>query len=998
MKKALIGLAAIAVAAGLLPVNSAQPGADMRKLRGGLRQMLELGFQPDQRLAYLVSDFRHGDFVVYVVTEGRSSRHVRDVAATGARVRWALRSVNAVSAVASRRELLDLASKPWVRALYPVLSGRIDDTNTSISGTITRGDAPAVHDIPVASGSRSITIDLLVAPPGQPHLDANALDFLEVALVDPNGRTVMDRPNFLGQIAFKYGEPDALQTGTWKLVAYYRQANFPTVPVSYTYSGSATVSATEVARDEAAVIPAEGCSANTDANAWKKNANLKKRGVTDLGAPVLWDRGIRGRGVRVAVLDTGTDASHIDLDDQDFEHWSEAGCAPKVIANALFLGGQKLSGQGIYDLGGHGTHVTGEISGTAEGTDAATRGTYPGVAPETSIIAGRIAIDVTALTDDMLAAGEWAVIDQQADVLNLSFGIDVRYGVLTDRYDPQSLGFEALATNPAWGHPSIMVSAGNSGDRFFTIGAPAVAPHVNTIAASVKDWDLAIGANETREDQSSPAANSGRAKKDRVGRVLPAIANFSSRGPTQDLLFAPDFAAPGRYIVATKSNLTDPDVQNGYASFSGTSMAAPHAAGSAALLVDGYRRAFGTSGAFGNRPPFWIIAAAMSNTAFTPAPRPAFAGGKLAKVAYPAELPGVPYQLRAEVGARENTGSDPRSVGSLVEGAGRVNVVAALDALTQGVLVYTAGNPTKPAEYELQPNLQLGTAKPTQTVVRTLRLDPQTSHAYSVSFRAVSGTPSINARAIPPSWWTLPDARTIAGTEDAQIGLTVPAGTLAGLYTGYVYADIRDETNGRRFTARLPALVSVEVIDLSALEGVKTTITGYAYATDPTTFLTLVALDAVNNDWPTYALEVPKNLQSLKLDLTGVSGEEWDIMVYDKYGVAVADTFRALPGAASLTLTNLAPGQYRVVVSRTLPDPTTTTTDPRGAPYTLTVDLVGAASVLPAPTQVQGRKRTRPKPSGGSLPSTGVPDTAMFVLAILGLASAGGIAFALRRR
>lgn len=981
--------AALLAATTALGAPAVGAGAPLQKLRGGLERMIAEGVQPDPRLDYLVPGFRRGEFVVYVVVDRPARERVRDVRAAGARVRWVFRSVNAISAVATRDVVLSLAARPWVRSLYPVSSGLVDDTNTTISGTITRGSPPGVHPIEVPADSHSIAVDLAVTPPAQPHTDANLVDFLEARLVTPKGRTVMARPTFVSRISFRYAEEDALQAGTWNLEIWYRNANQPHAPTQFVYAGQATVGTAAPERDPSG-IPEKGCATPADAAQWKAHPNLKRRGVTDIGAPVLWDAGIRGRGVRLAVLDTGVDASHVDLDDQDFEHWGDDACEPKVIANALFFGAQQVPGQGIFDVGSHGTHVAGEAAGTAEGRDDEERGAYPGVAPEASLIAGRIAIDVTALSDDMLAAAEWAIIDQRADVTNMSFGMDVRYGVLTDSNDPQAVGFEALATNPAWGNPTIMISAGNGGDLFQSIGVPAAASHLNSVAATVKDWDLALLAGEERESGTTDE----RGVEDAAGLVHPSIAEFSSRGPSGDFFFAPDIAAPGRGIVAPYTNQNADGRSNDYVSFSGTSMASPHAAGAAALLVDGYRQRFGNAGAFGNRPPFWLIAAALGNTAGSPAPRPAFAGGPLAKVSYSTGPDGL-LQLYGEIGARENGLKPIVPVGPLVEGAGRINLPAALSALTEGVLLYTAGDPDVPATYELQPSFQAGTAKPEETVLRRLAIDPATDHAYSVSFRAASGAPSMNAGVIPPSWWTLPGTTTVTGgkTGEVQAALTVPAGTAPGVYTGYLLADATDETTGTRRTLRMPAMVVVEITDADPGEDV-VEVRGFTKAEEDAILYTGVT--GVASDFPMYALEVPEGLERLELRLEGDNpGDTWDLFVYDRYGRVVADTFLAVPSpAASLSLTGLAPGEYRVAVSLTQPDGGNTSADaPRGRAFRLGADLIGAAS--PKPAGVLGRRQTSPAPPQ-PLPATGVPG--FLALGLLAVGAAAALGRSLARR
>lgn len=990
--------AAIVAALALLPLpttagveadRSASPTA-ASKLRGGLDRLLALGHQPDPRLSYLAEGHRPGDFVVYAVVDRAAATRTADVTAAGARVRWALRSVPAISLVADGPTVMRLAAKPWVRALYPVLSGRVDDTTTNVTGTMTADQPPATHDIEVEPGSSSITVDLTVAPPGQPHTDANATDQLQARLRNPDGHVVMARSLMLSKISFRYA-PGTLRAGTWTLEMFYRRANQPTVPILYTYAGTSTVATAAVAPREPAGR-GDGnasCDGTADVARWRNDPNLKRRGVTDIGAPVAWDRGIRGRGVRLAILDTGVDKSHADLDDQDFEHWNASGCDAKIAADALFAGGQTFVGEGASDVGGHGTHVAGEAAGTAEGSGEDQWGTYPGVAPEATLIAGRIAIDVTALSDDMIAALEWAVIDEQADVVNLSFGIDVRYGALNDPNDPQSVAFEAIVTDPAWGHPTIMTSAGNSGDRFNTIGSPGPAPHITTVAATVKDWDLALGPNEQTESGSTAARGVPAG-----GTVRPSITSFSSRGPSADFGFAPDLAAPGRSIVAAMTNQNTEGTTNGYASFSGTSMASPHAAGAATLVVDAYRRAFGTGGAYGNRPPFWLVVAALQNTAGTTAPRPAYAGGMLAKVNATA-APGELLQLHGEINSRENQFETPRPVGPLVEGAGRVNIPAAIDAITGGVVMYTpAKRAAAPAPHEWQSSYQAGTVRPGEGVVRPVRLHPANGRAYSVSFRAAAGVASVNANTIAPSWWSLPGPVVVSdgSPRDVGIGLTLPNDTKPGLYTGYVLADVTDAATGARTTLRMPALAVVEIADYDAGEA-PVGITGHTKAIDNAVAYT--GLTAVESDFPMYAIGVP---QGARLDLTlgGGGSDTWDLFVYDETGNVVADTFLAPPGAATLSLSGLEPGEYRVAVSLTIPAGGNTSTDgPQGRAFTLTADLIGAATPKVAGVKKQAPKPLQVEPSA-PLPATGIgaPARAAWLLAA---ASLLGLALAPRR-
>ncbi|MPZ25897.1 MAG: S8 family serine peptidase [Micromonosporaceae bacterium] len=243
--------------------------------------------------------------------------------------------------------------------------------------------------------------------------------------------------------------------------------------------------------------------------------------VPQIGAPAAWQAGYTGAGVTVAVVDTGIDQTHPDLADR--------------VAQA-----RDFTGTGGEDTEGHGTHV----ASTVAGSGAASGGRYQGVAPGVQLLAAKVCIGRSCPDSFIIAGMEWAV-SQGAKVVNMSLS-----GTDTPELDP----LEQSLNNLTEAHGTLFVTAaGNEGDDE-TVGSPASA-----------DAALAVGA-VTKSNQ---------------------LASFSSRGPRiGDAAIKPDVTAPGQEIVAARSSASsigDPASQ--YAPLSGTSMAAPHVTGAAAILA-----------------------------------------------------------------------------------------------------------------------------------------------------------------------------------------------------------------------------------------------------------------------------------------------------------------------------------------------------------------------------------------------------------------------------
>jgi len=100
-------------------------------------------------------------------------------------------------------------------------------------------------------------------------------------------------------------------------------------------------------------------------------------GVDKIEAPAVWQQGVNGNGIIVAVVDTGIDAQHPDLDDLDDNPDT---ADPKVIGWIDYIS----SSSSPYDDHGHGTQVSGTISGTGA------NGVHTGVAPGTKLIGAKV--------------------------------------------------------------------------------------------------------------------------------------------------------------------------------------------------------------------------------------------------------------------------------------------------------------------------------------------------------------------------------------------------------------------------------------------------------------------------------------------------------------------------------------------------------------------------------------------------------------------------------
>jgi serine protease AprX len=272
-----------------------------------------------------------------------------------------------------------------------------------------------------------------------------------------------------------------------------------------------------------------------------------------IGVQSLWAKGFTGKGVDVAVIDTG------------------------VSPVAGLDGGQVVNGPDFsfdatnpdlthLDSYGHGTHMAGIIAGRDEGTGSyADPSRFVGVAPDSRVVNVKVgATDGAVDVSQVIAGIEWVTANAHRDglnigVLNLSFG--------TDAVQPALLDPLAYAVDQAWRSGIVVVvAAGNDGLAAPQVSNPATNPAIIAVGADDPMGTLSI------TDDKVPA--------------------FASHG---NILRSVDVIAPGTHLLSLRVpgsivDLANPGAVVGerFIRGSGTSQAAAVVSGLAAVLRQKY--------------------------------------------------------------------------------------------------------------------------------------------------------------------------------------------------------------------------------------------------------------------------------------------------------------------------------------------------------------------------------------------------------------------------
>ena len=241
--------------------------------------------------------------------------------------------------------------------------------------------------------------------------------------------------------------------------------------------------------------------------------------AVQVGAASAWENtGFTGKGVKVAIIDSGIDYYHANFGGAGLDAYNADNptvIEPGSFPTAKVVGGYDFVGDGydardaakvavadpdprdcsVYNnaaatAGGHGSHVAGSVAGYGVNTDGTTyRGPLtaaaiaglkigPGMAPEASLLAYRVFGCNGSVGDDIIVAAINRAVADGAGVINMSLGSS--FG--------RSSGTEQTAiANAVKAGVVVVASAGNSGPSPYVTGAPASAPAALSVAALNKN-------------------------------------------------------------------------------------------------------------------------------------------------------------------------------------------------------------------------------------------------------------------------------------------------------------------------------------------------------------------------------------------------------------------------------------------------------------------------------------------------------------------------------
>ena len=302
---------------------------------------------------------------------------------------------------------------------------------------------------------------------------------------------------------------------------------------------------------------------------------------SDEYSPVVWDKGLYGEGINVAVLDTGVDNEHETFGvyaDQSVRRFiagmnCDGGCPTDENGKYQFTTDED-SNEDPDDFDGHGTHVASTVLGMGGDDDEDGDGEidFIGVAPGARLIDMKVMADWgSGSAADINEAIEACIENVNTDWENdgeKNNGVHIMSMSLGTTSDSDGTDSQSQLVNQANAAGiAVIIAMGNDGDE--EVPSPAAA-----------DWSIAVGAIDNN---------------DNVNRNDDDLASYSNYGPRQDDgdndrwdELKPSVVAPGSDIraAAGHANFFGDSNAQGWSTLSGTSMATPIVAGLAALLLE----------------------------------------------------------------------------------------------------------------------------------------------------------------------------------------------------------------------------------------------------------------------------------------------------------------------------------------------------------------------------------------------------------------------------
>lgn len=242
-----------------------------------------------------------------------------------------------------------------------------------------------------------------------------------------------------------------------------------------------------------------------------------------VGCEYAYKRKIYGRGVGIAILDSGV-AKHIDLQNR-----------VKVFRD--YVKGRKQP----YDDNSHGTHIAGIVCGSG----ARSGGKFMGIAPLSHLIICKVLNEKgDGNITSVVKAIEWIVENAdfyQIRIINVSVGASPKEGDTEEKVLIDAVEY-------AWSKGIVVVAAaGNNGPDVGTVTTPGISRKIITVGT--------IGGGLLKQEE------------------------YSGRGPTKVCVMKPEIISPGNKIVSCYG-------RNSYKTMSGTSMATPVVSGAIGLLLE----------------------------------------------------------------------------------------------------------------------------------------------------------------------------------------------------------------------------------------------------------------------------------------------------------------------------------------------------------------------------------------------------------------------------